>query len=84
MGLVKQRRGRAAGRSDCSITSSATLTGELQIKDLGCYLLTHVTPKYGRLLLEHVDCIDYRLETRTTSRRDADSRGMLKSYASCE
>ena len=84
MGLVKQRRGRAAGRSDCSITSSATLTGELQIKDLGCYLLTHVTTKYGRLLLEHVDCIDYRLETRTTSRRDANSRGMLKSYASCE
>jgi hypothetical protein len=39
MGLVKQRRGRAAGRSDCSITSSPTLTGELQIKDLGCYLL---------------------------------------------
>ena len=54
----------------CEVPLPDGFAGELQTKDLGCYLLTHVITKNGRLLLEHVDRIDYDVETRTTSRRD--------------
>jgi hypothetical protein len=64
----------------CEVPLPDGFTGELQTKDLGCYLLTHVITKDGRLLLEHVDRIDYELETRTTSRRDANFHGMLRFY----
>ena len=68
----------------CEFPLPDGFTGELQTKDLGCYLLTHVITKDGRLLLEHVDRIDYELETRTTSRRDANFHGMLRFYGSQE
>ena len=66
----------------CEVPLPDDFTGELQTKDLGCYLLTHVITKDGRLLLEHVDRIDYESETRFTSRRDANFNGMLKFYGS--
>jgi hypothetical protein len=64
----------------CDVPLPDGFTGELQTKGLGCYLLTHVITKDGRLLLEQVDRIDYELETRTTSRRDANFHGTLRFY----
>jgi hypothetical protein len=52
----------------CEVPLPDGFTGELQTKDLGCYLLTHIITKDGRLMLEHVDRSDEVLETRTTSR----------------
>ena len=66
----------------CEVPLPDGFTGELQTKDLGCYLLTHVITKDGRLLLEHVDRIDCELETRITSHRDANFHGMLRFYGS--
>jgi hypothetical protein len=39
----------------CEVPLPDGFTGELQTKDLGCYLLTHIITKDGRLMLEHVD-----------------------------
>jgi len=66
----------------CEVPLPDGFTGELQTKDLGCYLLTHVITRDGRLLLQHVDRIDYELETRITSLRDANFHGMLRFYGS--
>jgi hypothetical protein len=67
----------------CEVPLPDGFTGELQSKDLDCYLLTHVITRDGRLLLEHVDRIDYELETRSTSRRDANFHGALNFYGDC-
>jgi hypothetical protein len=64
----------------CEVPLPDGFTGELQTKDLGCYLLTHIITKDGRLVLEHVDRIDEVLETRITSRHDANFHGMLNFY----
>jgi len=66
----------------CEFPLPDGFTGELQTKDLGCALLTHVITNDGRLLLEHVDRIDDESEARFTSRRDANLHGMLKFYGS--
>jgi hypothetical protein len=67
----------------CEVPLPDGFTGELQSKDLDCYLLTHVITRDGRLLLEHLDRIDYELETRFTSRRDANFHGALNFYGDC-
>jgi hypothetical protein len=66
----------------CEVPLPDGFTGELHTKDLGCYLLTHIITKDGRLMLEHVDRSDEVLETRTTSRRDANFDGTLRFYGS--